>query len=194
MLKALPCPWVVVTGHEGKGEDLVTKKTIFGPAIVGKAGTDKVCGWFENSIHTESFTYTRKDDPKKYEGVRGCFVRHADLEVPNVYWPAKLGVTPRAMAAIVKMYPKYFVEFKIDKDGKYVSGVHSLISLIDDLQGVPPPVKKEEGGNTPESAQDEAGEAQEAPEDVQQPPDAPEAPVKPQATVTIAPKKGKGGK
>lgn len=212
-LKALPCPWVVVTAHEGKGEDLVTKKTIFGPAIVGKAGTDKVCGWFENSIHTESYKYTKKNDTTKHEGVRGCYVRHADLEVPNVYWPAKLGITPKAMAAVIKRYPKFFVPFTINDAGVYTSGVHTLIQLIDDLQGVPKmedagvaepePVGADEvlaegigqeGETAPESAQDGAGEAQQAPEDVQQPPTPPEAPVKPQATATIAPKKGKGGK
>ncbi len=138
-LKKLRCPWIIVTGHEGKGEDLVTKKTIFGPAIVGKAGTDKVCGWFENTIHTESYRYTLKNKQggsSEEQGVRGLFIRHTDAEVPNVFWPAKLGVTPRIASQVLKSFPKGYVPFKMNEDGIYISGVHSLIKVIDDAAGV----------------------------------------------------------
>jgi len=135
-LKTLPVPWVVVTAHEGKGEDLVSKKTVFGPAIVGKAGTDKVCGWFENSIHTESYKIQVKGEVKPREGVRGCFVRHSDAEVGNVYWPAKLGLPPKAMAGVIKKFPNGYVAFRMNSEGVYTSGMHTLMEAIDTEMGV----------------------------------------------------------
>lgn len=136
-LKALPVPWVIVTAHEGKGEDGVSKKTIFGPAIVGKAATDKVCGWFENSVHCQSYTYTVKGEAGTKEGVQACFMKHADVEVKSVYWPAKLGIPTRAMAGVLRKYPLGYVPLRIDKDGVYTSGIHSLVGVIEDELGVP---------------------------------------------------------
>src|SRR6185437_13479216 len=87
---------VLFTAHESKGKDL-SGKTTFGPATMGPALTDKVAGWFEITLHHESYMYTAKGKSGKSvvrSGVRAYFQRHQDSEVKGMYWPAKLGNTP----------------------------------------------------------------------------------------------------
>jgi hypothetical protein len=93
-LKGLPVPWVLVTTHEGKGED-DNKRAVFGPMIVGKAGIDKIPGWFEHTIHFEKFSYLAGDKKTMMTGSRMYFDSHADAQLPSVIWPAKVSMTTK---------------------------------------------------------------------------------------------------
>ncbi len=149
-------PWVIVTGHEGKGEDLVTKKTVFGPATAGKSMTDKISGWFENTIHHESYQFKTSKDGETQNGVRAFFLRHTDQEVTNVYWPAKLGVTSKQFVAIQRKWPKGYIPLQLDEEGNYKAGcsLADLVEMIDDLSGVPAPQQPE---TAPAPATEEGG-------------------------------------
>lgn len=140
-LKALPVPRVIVTGHEGKGEDQVQKKTIFGPEIAGRAKTDKVSGWFANTLHFESYSYTEqtkgqggKVSTVKRTGTRAYFRTHPDTELNTVYWPAKLSLTPRQMAALNKKFPEGFFPLLINEDGVYEWGMYQFLELLDSIK------------------------------------------------------------
>lgn len=127
--KSLPIEWLVVTSHEGKGDDLVTKKSVFGPAVLGKSLTDKVPAWFENTVHSESYQFQTKDGQKK-KGVRSHFNRHPDAEVSNVFWPAKLGVTPKDQKRVERRWPNLYIPLRIDEEGNYKSSIADLIEEI----------------------------------------------------------------
>ena len=136
-LKGLACPWVVVTGHEGKGED-ETNRRIYGPAVMGKAMTDQVCGWFENTLHFEKYMFQVKasgskkgEVDRKEPGVRAFFASHQDPEVANAFWPAKLGVTPAITARIKDKWPNNYIPLLIDGQGVYASSVAKLVEMID---------------------------------------------------------------
>jgi hypothetical protein len=140
-LTALPVGRVLVTAHEGKGVDNKTKRLVFGPAIIGKALTDLVCGWFGITMHHESYMYAKQvktgegkntqvvSVPKR--GARAYFESHPDSDAPNIFWPAKLECTPRMHSRIEKVWPEGFVPLLKNEEGEYVSGIHTLLAMID---------------------------------------------------------------
>jgi hypothetical protein len=133
--KNLPIEWLVMTSHEGKGEDLVTKKTVFGPAVMGKSLTDKISGWFENTLHVESYHYKiadpkSKENGKSKRGVRAFYVRHPDSELSNVFWPAKLGVTVEQQVRIETLWPNSYIPLRINAKGQYTSSIADLVEEI----------------------------------------------------------------
>jgi hypothetical protein len=138
-MKPLPCDRIIFSSHEGKGEDEKTKRPIFGPAIVGKASTDKVPQWFDTTIHFESYATVEKrkgKDGKVIEvngaGVRAFFDRHQDNEVKTIFWPAKTSVTPHIKAQILKEFPSNYFALKLNAEGQYVQGLHTFLKLMDE--------------------------------------------------------------
>jgi len=130
--RGLPVDRVLFTAHESKGRD-VTNKTVFGPATTGQALTDKVGGWFEVTLHHESYQYTAKSKTGKQvlrAGVRAHFQRHQDSEVKGMYWPAKLGVDPVILTRVLDIYEEGWIPLAMHGE-QYVSGLHSLLYLID---------------------------------------------------------------
>lgn len=130
--RSLPCPWVIFSAHEGKGEDN-SKRLVFGPAIAGKSGTDKISGWFENTIHMESYNFEYKlaDGSKVIRpGVRGFFIRHPDPDVGNIFWPAKLGVEPRIMAQMLNTWKEGSIPMIMNEQGQYLSGVSNFLRML----------------------------------------------------------------
>lgn len=141
-LKPLPCDRIIVTSHEGKGED-DNKRPIFGPAIVGKASTDKVPQWFETTLHFESYQQTvKRKDNKGAEhqvntiGVRAYFDRHQDNELKTIFWPAKISAPPTIKAKILEQYPLNYFPLKIDKNGLYTEGLHTFLRLMDESAAI----------------------------------------------------------
>ncbi len=122
---------VLMTAHEAKGEDMVSKKLIPGPSISGKASTHRVCGWFEFALHFEAY----KAKGKTTLARRGWFQKHPDKEVPNVYWDAKLGCEPEITAMILQTFRDGYIPLVMNEHGEYVSGIHSLLRLVDSLDG-----------------------------------------------------------
>jgi AAA domain len=131
-LAALPVDRVLCTAHEGKGtDDAVTRKSMFGPMIVGKASNDKVSGWFGTTLHHESYMFADKERGAK-PGVRAFFERHPDPEMANVFWPAKLDCTPHVAAKVLGRWPQGYIPLVNDTEGRCVSGVHSLLEMMDE--------------------------------------------------------------
>jgi hypothetical protein len=104
---------------------------------VGKALNSIVGGWFGCTLHHESYMFSveREIGGRKHvimePGVRAFYRRHSDPEVTNVFWPAKLDCTPQVMAKVMKKWPGGYVPILNDTDGECVSGVHSLLELLD---------------------------------------------------------------
>ncbi len=138
--KGLPCQWVMFTGHQSRGED-DNGKPCLGPEVAGKALNDKVGGWFENTLHSQQYRFKRKvvrggkATDVETTGTKLFFMAHLDPDSKTLFWPAKLGVTPRIQARINNRYPEGFIPVLINEDGEPVSGIRDLMDMID-----PPPV------------------------------------------------------
>lgn len=122
---------VLFTAHESKGRD-ISGKTVFGPATTGAALTDKVSGWFEITLHHESYTYAVKKGVKTImrPGVKAYFTRHQDREVKGMYWPAKFSLPPHIASRVLDIHEDGFIPLAMDGE-QYVSGLHTLLYLID---------------------------------------------------------------
>lgn len=129
--RGLPVDRVLFTAHESKGKD-VTGKTVFGPATTGLALTDKVAGWFEVSLHHESYQYAVKKGAKTLtrSGVKAYFTRHQDAQVKGMYWPAKMGVDAKITARILDIHDEGWFPLAMQGE-EYVSGLHTFLYLID---------------------------------------------------------------
>lgn len=132
-LASLPIDRVLVTAHEGKGVSEMTgmKKTIVGPVIVGTAAVDKISGWFGTTLHFESYMYEDKKRGR-IPGVCAYYQRHPDPEVGNIFWPAKLDCPLDVMARVIKRWPQGFIPLQINEKGECVSGIHTLLRMIDE--------------------------------------------------------------
>lgn len=129
-LSSLPIDRVLITAHEGKGISEVTgiKKTVVGPVIVGTAMVDKISSWMGTTLHYESYL-TDKGRP----GLCAYYQRHPDPEVGNLFWPAKLDCPLEKMAEVMERWDKGYIPLLIDKKGNCVSGIHSLLEMMDDV-------------------------------------------------------------
>lgn len=77
---------VLFTAHEGKGQDTQTRQTVYGPAAVGQAITDKIPFYVSDLLHFE----TTITDPKTNKStVRAYLKAHADADLQSILWPAK---------------------------------------------------------------------------------------------------------
>jgi len=131
---ALPCRWVVFTGHEGKGRDTSGRMTM-GPAVIGQAATDKVAQWFEMTLHHDSYQYTDPKTKAAKFGVRAYFERHPDADITNIFWPAKMSVEPMVKAQVYRLWSSGYVPLLLRENGEYESGVHTLLHVIEEAEG-----------------------------------------------------------
>ncbi len=147
--KGLPCQWVMFTGHQSRGED-DNGRPCLGPEVAGKALNSVVGGWFENTLHSQQYRFKKKlvRAGKTVEiettGTKLFFMAHPDPESKTLFWPAKLGVTPRIQAKVNRTYPDGFIPVLIDENGEPTSGIRNLMDLID-----PPPASDQiQAGST----------------------------------------------
>lgn len=137
--KGLPCHWVMYTGHQSRGED-DNGRPCLGPEVAGKALNSVVGGWFENTLHSQQYRFKKKitRGGKAIEvettGTKLFFMAHPDPDSKTLFWPAKLGVTPRIQARINNKYPEGFIPLLINENGEPTSGIRDLMDMID-----PPP-------------------------------------------------------
>lgn len=97
--------WKVWTALERKGKDEETGKAIMGPALPGRAGTDRCIPWFNSVLHLVN----EEVRPGVFERVLYCNT-HIMKELPGVPWKAKLSVTPtKSTPSTIK--PATFHEF-----------------------------------------------------------------------------------
>lgn len=144
-LCSLPVPLIVMTAHESKGEDFM-KKTVFGPAVSGKALTDKMTSCFQMSFHVEGYNRkikikskdkaTGKDEEKEVTrpGMRAFFARHVDAEVGGVFWPAKLGLPPQAMARVLKRWPHNYAPLTLDENGNFTCSIATVLDFVEKIR------------------------------------------------------------
>lgn len=118
--RSLPCPYVYITALEARGEEEDTKKTIIGPAVVGKAMTAQVGTWVGDLIHAEDYYVTVSDPTHKpptgekqrtmqKSQARYWFIRHPD-PVTGMLFPAKPRVAPEQIPALLEIYPGGYFE------------------------------------------------------------------------------------
>lgn len=126
---------VLWTAHESKGKDL-TGVAKFGPATLGTALTNVVSGWFGITLHLESYQYQQyARDGKRVltrNGVRAFFERHPDPDMPKMYWPCKLGVTPQLTSYIYRQWEEGYFPLMLNMDTEvYECGIHTFLGVVD---------------------------------------------------------------
>jgi len=98
---------VMFTAHEGKGQDSQTRQTVYGPAAVGQAITDKIPFFVGDLLHFE----TSVIDPKKnLTAVRGYFKPHADADLQSIIWPAKARLPFDLVEDFQKKWPEGYID------------------------------------------------------------------------------------
>ena len=104
--RALPVDRVLFTSAEAKGKDDINdNSTVYGPASIGKALTDKLPFEFGDLLH---FSSVPVGNTGKME-VRCYLVAHPDLQT-KIIWPAKPRLQPSQLKAFDKLYPEgYYV-------------------------------------------------------------------------------------
>lgn len=97
---------VLFTAHEGKGQDEQTRQTVYGPATVGKAITDRIPLFVGDLLHFES---TILDQKSNKSTVRAYLKAHADADLQSILWPAKARMPFDFVSEFEKKYPNgYF--------------------------------------------------------------------------------------
>lgn len=139
--KALALPWIMFTAHETKGED-DNDKPILGPAVCGKAGVDKITGWFEVSLRAVSETYQTdiEEDGRMTKVNRNgavlWYTNHPDQTYRNMLWPAKISVPPKDYAKVLKRWPHGHLWMVVDEEtGEYTQSVATLLEMVDPTPG-----------------------------------------------------------
>lgn len=98
---------VLFTAHEGKGQDEQTRQTVYGPAAVGKAITDKIPFFFGDLLHFET---TVIDAKKNDTTVRAYMKSHADADLQSILWPAKVRMPFDVVEAFTKKWPDGYID------------------------------------------------------------------------------------
>lgn len=98
---------VFFTAHEGKGQDEQTRQTIYGPASVGKAITDKIPLFFGDLLHFETVVLDLKTNKTT---VRAYLKNHADADLQSILWPAKARMPFDVVADFEKKWPNGYID------------------------------------------------------------------------------------
>jgi|GEM_PF-3130117 len=141
--RSLPCPYVYITALEARGEEEDTKKTIIGPAVVGKAMTAQVGAWCGDLIHAEDFfvdvpdpTHKLTEEQRKagakqrtmqQSKARYWFIRHPD-PVTGMLFPAKPRVAPEQIPELLKVFPGGYFEPTTE------SGLDAYLEVVEKIQ------------------------------------------------------------
>jgi hypothetical protein len=136
--RSLPCPLVYFTALEARGEEDETRKTIIGPAVIGKAVTGQVGTWVGDLIHAEDY-YEDMPDPshKPKQGekqrtmqvtkARYWFIRHPD-PLTGLLFPAKPRVAPELIPELMKIFPGGYFEPTTS------AGIDAYLKAVDAIQ------------------------------------------------------------
>lgn len=136
--RSLPCPLVYFTALEARGEEEDTKKTIIGPAVIGKAMTSQVGTWVGDLIHAEDYFETVPDPTHKpgqgekqrtmqISKARYWFIRHPD-PITGMLFPAKPRVAPEFIPELLKAFPGGYFEPTPQV------GLDAYLKLVDAIQ------------------------------------------------------------
>ncbi len=113
---ALPVERVIFSAHEAKGEEEDTRRAIRGPALAGKAATDRVLKYVGDCLHFE--VYSEEKETKDTDGrvirftqtkVRVFFQNHPDPAWAGtglpVFYKCKPRVIPSMLGILNKRWP-----------------------------------------------------------------------------------------
>lgn len=98
---------VMFTAHEGKGQDTQTRQTVYGPAAVGQAVTDKIPFFVSDLLHFETAVIDAK---KNDTTVRAYMKSHADSDLQSIIWPAKVRMPFDVVESFTKRWPEGYMD------------------------------------------------------------------------------------
>jgi hypothetical protein len=125
----LPVKWVIWTSKVARGEEDRTRETIYGPALVGKAKTDKLSGSFGDCLHMDTAIVVDKDG-KKHEERVAWFTQHKD-QITNTPYIAKSRVALAATPYLYGLWPQGFVPLYYNKGlEQYFKFINRIPSLL----------------------------------------------------------------
>jgi len=141
--RSLPVAYVYTSALETKGEEEDTKKTIVGPAVIGKAVTSQVGSWVGDLLHADDFFVDEPDPTHKLSADqiklgakqrtmqvvkrRVWFMRHPD-PVSGLIFPAKPRVAPEMLPKLLEKFPGGYYEPTSEW------GLDRYLETVEDLQ------------------------------------------------------------
>lgn len=114
---------VLFTAHEGKGQDSQTRQTVYGPAAVGQAVTDKIPFFVGDLLHFET---TILDAKKNQSTVRAYFKAHADADLQSIIWPAKARLPFDLVSAFQEKWPDGYLDLSKESLYDYLKFMDSV--------------------------------------------------------------------
>jgi hypothetical protein len=114
---------VMFTAHEGKGQDSQTRQTVYGPAAVGQAITDKIPFFVSDLLHFE----TTIIDAKTNKSTVRAYVRpHADADLQSIIWPAKARLPFDLVADFQAKWPDGYIDLSKETLYDYLKFMDSV--------------------------------------------------------------------
>lgn len=133
----LPVERVFFSAHERRGEeDDEAKSPIRGPAVVGKAATDKIGKDVGTLLHCDILSSSRtekvdgKDVQKLEAKARWFFMNHPDARIPTVIYKCKPRFPPDQIPKLMAKWPGGYFEPGLEYGG---TGLDSYIRFEDEL-------------------------------------------------------------
>jgi hypothetical protein len=114
---------VMFTAHEGKGQDQQTRQTVYGPAAVGQAATDKIPFYVSDLLHFET---TIIDAKANKTTVRAYMTPHADADLQSILWPAKVRLPFDLVEDFQKKWPNGYLDLNSETLYDYLTFMDSV--------------------------------------------------------------------
>lgn len=120
---------VYITAHESKGIDL-DGNSIYGPALVGKAGVPLVAPAVGDLLHFDTIT----PDSKKPDQVQfvAWFRSHYEGN-SRIPYLAKPRTTPNGVPKLKAKWPQGYIPLTIGEDGQFTSSVVDYLQFLEDI-------------------------------------------------------------
>jgi len=115
---------VMFTAHEGKGQDAQTRQTVYGPAAVGQAATDKIPFYVSDLLHFET---TITDAKANKSTVRAYMTAHADADLQSILWPAKVRLPFDLVEEFQKKWPNGYIDLSTET-------LYDYLKFMDDVR------------------------------------------------------------
>lgn len=138
----LPVDRVLWTFGEHGGEEEITRKSIYGPAVVGKASTGKLPKDFGLLLHCETSLQAAttqsaiagQPGPGYVQKRRIYYMSHPD-PVTGVLYPAKPRVPPEMYPLLKAKWVGGYLEPEIIATGEMANGLDAFLAFEDSLSG-----------------------------------------------------------
>ena len=105
----LPIKYLIFTGLVAKGENKLTRETVYGPKAAGQATTFEIPSWFMDCWHLDTVMEQGKEEGTQVERKVAWYTRHPDKDTGIAYL-AKVRTLPEIYPQIVKEFPHGYVK------------------------------------------------------------------------------------